>query len=81
VLKLTMPGDVFDGRGFQVRDVGQGGRRQEQAQNFSFDVDLRLGTVAGYYGETVRAVDVKLSRRNGSIRVSRSAASSGAIRR
>jgi hypothetical protein len=41
---------------------------KSKPKNFDFDVDLKLGTVAGYNGETVRAVDVKLSRRNGSIR-------------
>ena len=31
-------------------------------------MDLKLGTVAGFYGEAVRSVDVKMSRRNGTIR-------------
>ncbi len=31
------------------------------------DVDLRLGTVAGFHGETLRNVDLKMSRRNGNI--------------
>jgi hypothetical protein len=69
VLKLTMRGDVFDGRGF-LKSVmsGKEADAKSKPKNFDFDVDLKLGTVAGYYGETVRAVDVKLSRRNGSIR-------------
>ena len=33
-----------------------------------FDLDLKLGAVAGFYGEALRSVDVKMSRRNGTIR-------------
>jgi hypothetical protein len=69
VLKLTMRGDVFDGRGFLKSAMsGKEADAKSKPKNFDFDVDLKLGTVAGYNGETVRAVDVKLSRRNGSIR-------------
>jgi hypothetical protein len=69
VLKLTMRGDVFDGRGFlKSATSGKEADAKSKPKNFDFDVDLKLGTVAGFNGETVRAVDVKLSRRNGTIR-------------
>jgi hypothetical protein len=69
VLKLTMRGDVFDGRGFLKSALsGKAADPNTKPKNFDFDVDLKLGTVAGNYGETVRSVDVKLSRRNGTIR-------------
>jgi hypothetical protein len=69
VLKLTMRGDVFDGRGFlKSASSGKEADAKSKTKNIDFDVDLKLGTVAGFYGEAVRSVDVKLSRRNGTIR-------------
>jgi hypothetical protein len=69
VLKLTMRGDVFDGRGFLKSAIsGKEADPKSKTKNIDFDVDLKLGTVAGFYGEAVRSVDVKLSRRNGTIR-------------
>jgi hypothetical protein len=69
VLKLTMRGDVFDGRGFLKSAIsGKETDAKSKTKNIDFDVDLKLGTVAGFYGEAVRSVEVKLSRRNGTIR-------------
>jgi hypothetical protein len=69
VLKLTMRGDVFDGRGFLKSAIsGKEADAKSKTKNIDFDVDLKLGTVAGFYGEAVRSVEVKLSRRNGTIR-------------
>lgn len=69
VLKLTMRGDVFDGRGFLKSAIsGKETDTKSKTKNIDFDVDLKLGTVAGFYGEAVRSVEVKLSRRNGTIR-------------
>jgi len=69
VMKLTMRGDVFDARGFLKSAIsGKEADAKSKTKNIDFDVDLKLGTVAGFYGETVRSVDVKLSRRNGTIR-------------
>ncbi len=67
--KLTMRGDVFDARGFLKSAIsGKEAEPKAKTKNFDFDVDLKLGAVAGYSGEAVRSVDVKLSRRNGTIR-------------
>jgi beta-lactamase regulating signal transducer with metallopeptidase domain len=69
VLKLTMRGDVFDGRSLLKSAIsGKEADSKSELKNFDLDVDLKLGTVAGYNGETMRDVDVKLSRRNGTIR-------------
>jgi Protein of unknown function len=69
VLKLTMRGDVFDGRGFLKSAIsGKEADAKSKTKNIDFDVDLKLGTVAGYNGEAVRSIDVKMSRRNGTIR-------------
>jgi hypothetical protein len=66
-LRVTMRGDVYDGRGF-VKSVLAGpsdGRNQEPAKDV--DLDIKLGTVAGYHGETLRGLDLKLSRRGGAV--------------
>lgn len=69
VLKVTMRGDVFDGRGFIKSTMsGKEADAKNKTKPIDIDVDLKLGAVAGYYGEAVRGVDVKLSRRNGSFR-------------
>ncbi len=69
VLKVTMRGDVFDGRGFLKSAIsGKEADAKSKTKNIDFDLDLKLGAVAGYFGEAVRSVDCKLSRRNGTIR-------------
>jgi Protein of unknown function len=68
-LKVTMRGDVFDGRGFLKSAIsGKEADPKNKPKNFDFDVDLKLGAVAGFNGEALRSADVKMSRRNGAIR-------------
>jgi hypothetical protein len=60
---------VFDGRGFLKSAIsGKEADAKSKTKNIDFDVDLKLGAVAGYFGEALRSVDCKLSRRNGTIR-------------
>jgi hypothetical protein len=67
-LKVTMRGDVFDGRGFLKSAIsGKDADPKSKTKSIDFDIDVKLGTVAGYYGEPVRSVDAKISRRNGTI--------------
>jgi hypothetical protein len=69
VLKVTMRGDVFDGRGFLKSAIsGKDADAKSKAKGVDFDVDVKLGAVAGFFGEALRSVDAKLSRRNGTIR-------------
>lgn len=69
VVKVTMRGDVFDGRGFLKSAIsGREADPKSKTRNIDFDVDLKLGAVAGFSGEALRSVDCKLSRRNGVIR-------------
>jgi uncharacterized protein DUF3971 len=69
VMKVTMRGDVFDGRGFLRSAIsGKEADAKSKTKNIDFDMDLKLGAVAGYSGEALRSVDCKLSRRNGVIR-------------
>ncbi len=69
VVKVTMRGDVFDGRGFIKSTIsGREADAKSKTRSIDFDVDLKLGAVVGFYGEALRSVDCKLSRRNGTIR-------------
>jgi Protein of unknown function len=69
VYKVTMRGDVFDGRGFLKSAIsGKEADPKSKIKNADYDIDLKLGAVAGYNGEAVRSVDVKLSRRSGTIK-------------
>ena len=68
-LKVTMRGEVFDGRGFLKSAIsGKEADARSKTRNIDFDVDIKLGAVAGFNGEALRSVDTKLSRRNGGIR-------------
>ena len=69
VVKVTMRGDVFDGRGFLKSAVsGREPEAKSKSKNIDLDVDLKLGAVQGFNGEAVRSIDCKFSRRNGAIR-------------
>ena len=64
-----MRGDVFDGRGFLKSAIsGKDADPKSKIKNYDYDVDLKLGVVAGNNGEAVRSVDVKMSRRNGTLK-------------
>ena len=71
VLKVTMRGDVFDGRGF-LNSVKSGNSKDSDSKskmkNADVDVDLKFGAVKGANGEALRSVDSKLSRRSGTFR-------------
>jgi len=69
VMKVTMRGDVFDGRGFLKSVIsGKESDAKSKTKNIDFDVDLKLGAVAGSNGEALRSVDAKVSRRGGIIK-------------
>ncbi|MGB8399707.1 DUF3971 domain-containing protein [Bradyrhizobium sp.] len=69
VVKVTMRGEVFDGRGFLKSAIsGKEADARSKTRNIDFDFDLKLGAVAGFNGEAVRSVDAKFSRRNGIIK-------------
>ncbi|RED29077.1 AsmA-like protein [Rhodopseudomonas thermotolerans] len=67
VLKAVMRGDVFDGRGF-IRSALSGSSGDTKGKSVDFDLDLKFGAVAGFYGEALRSLEVKTTRRNGAIR-------------
>jgi hypothetical protein len=67
-LRVMVRGDVYDGRGFIKSAMsGPSGDHNKQLSK-DIDIDLQLGTVAGFHGETLRGVDLRLSRRGGAIK-------------
>lgn len=70
VVRGTMRGDVFDGRGF-LKSAISGNSKDDgksKLKNVDFDIDVKLGTVAGFNGEAMRSVDAKMSKRSGAIK-------------
>jgi hypothetical protein len=68
MLKISMRGDLFDGRSFIKSAVGGSSPDKSKQKLADFDLDLKFGAIAGHNGEALRALDVKLTRRNGAIR-------------
>jgi Protein of unknown function len=66
-LRVMMRGDVYDGRGFIKSAMAGPSADQAKGSVRDLDVDVRLGTVAGFHGETLRGLDVRMSRRGGNI--------------
>ena len=49
VVKVTMRGDVFDGRGFLKSAIsGKEADAKSKTKNVDFDIDVKLGAVAGF---------------------------------
>lgn len=67
VLRVVMRGDVYDGRQFVKGALGNTPDKNKQKQS-DLDLDVKIGTVAGHNGETLRGLDLKLTRRGGRIR-------------
>lgn len=67
VLKVVMRGDLYDGRSFvksSMANAVDNGRKKQP----DLDLDVKIGTVAGHNGETLRGLDLSMSRRGGHIR-------------
>jgi hypothetical protein len=79
-LRVMMRGEVYDGRGFVKQTIGGAPDKSKQKAR-DIDLDIRLGTVAGFHGEAARALDLRMSRRAARSRASRSPPSLDAIRR
>ncbi|SFU99552.1 DUF3971 domain-containing protein [Bradyrhizobium arachidis] len=70
VVKGTMRGDVFDGRGFLKSAISGNSKddSKNKLKNVDFDIDLKLGAVMGFNGEAMRSLDAKMSKRSGAIK-------------
>jgi hypothetical protein len=67
-LRVTVRGDVYDGRGFVKSSMsGPGSVKPKSHDNKDIDFDVKLGTVLGFHGETLRGLDLRVSRRGGVI--------------
>jgi hypothetical protein len=67
-LKVTLRGDVYDGRSFVKSSMGGGSDAKSKSSIGDLDLDITVGVVAGHNGEALRGLDVKLSRRAGQVR-------------
>jgi hypothetical protein len=67
-LRVMMRGDVYDGRNFVKSAMGGPASSQGKQESKDIDLDIKVGTVAGYHGETLRGLDLTMSRRGGAIR-------------
>ncbi len=67
-LRVTMRGDVYDGRNFIKAGLAGDDRDRTKQKQSDLELDIKIGTVAGHNGETLRGLDLKLSRRGGRIR-------------
>lgn len=67
-LRVTMRGDVYDGRGFIKTATAGSPPAPASKRQPDIDLDIKLGAVVGFYGEALRSVDLKMSRRAGEIR-------------
>jgi hypothetical protein len=65
-LRVAMRGDIYDGRNFVKSTLASTDKARQKQEDL--DLDLKVGTVAGHNGETLRGLDLKLSRRGGRIR-------------
>jgi hypothetical protein len=65
--KITMRGDTFDGRNF-IKATMSGTPEAKQRRPVDIDVDAKIGAVAGFKGEVLRNLDLRLTRRSGAIR-------------
>jgi hypothetical protein len=65
-LRVAMRGDIYDGRNFVKSSLASTDKAKQKQEDL--DLDIKLGTVAGHNGETLRGLDLRLSRRGGHIR-------------
>lgn len=88
-LKVTMRGDLFDGRAF-IKEAMAGrndAKSNKKKPALDVDLDIKLTAVMGHHGEALRSLDFKGSRRSGrfrtlalSAKIGRDTALSGDIR-
>jgi len=68
VVKVVMRGEVFQGRNF-IKSVlgGSSGDKSKRAPR-DYDLDIKIGAVAGFEGETVRSMELAFGKRAGQVR-------------
>jgi len=67
-LRVVMRGDVFDGRNFVKASISGSSPDQKAKAQRDLDLDIKISTVLGHNGETLRGAEMKMSRRSGQLR-------------
>jgi hypothetical protein len=67
VLRVVMHGDIFDGTNFVKSSLASAAEKSKHNPT-DLDLDIKIGTVIGNNGETLRGLDLKLTRRADRIR-------------
>ena len=68
VMHVSMRGDIYDGRHFVKSSLAGSSTDKSRQKLVDMDLEVKVGTVAGHNGETLRGLDLKMSRRGGHIR-------------
>jgi hypothetical protein len=63
-----MRGDVYDGRNFIKSAMAGSTSNQSKQEAKDVDLDVKVGTIVGFHGETLRGLDLTMSRRGGAIK-------------
>jgi hypothetical protein len=67
-LRVAMRGDVYDGRNFVKTAMAGPSDPKVKAKHPDLDLDIKISVVAGYHGEALRGLDLRMSRRAGRVR-------------
>ena len=67
-LRVAVRGDVFDGRNFVKTAMAGPPDPKSKGRYPDLDLDIKIGVIAGHYGETIRGLDWRMSRRGGRVR-------------
>jgi hypothetical protein len=68
VLRVVMRGDIFDGGNIVKSSLAGVEPEKTKHKLTDLDLDIKIGTVIGRNGETLRGLDLKVARRGGRIR-------------
>jgi hypothetical protein len=68
IVRVTMRGEVFQGRNFIRGAIGGPTGDKPKHATRDYDLDIKIGAVAGFNGETVRSLELGLAKRGGQVR-------------
>jgi hypothetical protein len=68
MLRVVMRGEVIDGRGLVKASMGAAPRDPKSKSIADIDFDIKIGAVAGFNGEALRGLDLRVVRRAGIVR-------------
>ncbi len=72
VLRVTMRGDIFDGRGavraWMSGAAGSSSPERKRPPLRDLDLDIKVSRLLGHHGETLRSLEMRFARRGGYLR-------------